>query len=310
MRSLRPDVQSELDALWGRVKAQDQLDQSSEGRHLAMQRDAIGLSLDIAGLPEIRRREFRREHTPAEALEVQSFIELMDSQTPQERTLIDHDQSILEGIIARGDTRDATFSKGPRALRVWTVDRGRVERFAGVDLVILNLDYNSMLLMQYKCMEKELRSQWSYRPNAQFDIEISRMEKVRAMIRERTPEELKLIDIRLNHGPLYFKFCKRLPLSQQDGELAEGMMVSLTATKRLLESGALHGEKGGRTIGYENCKRYLNNSLFSALARDGWIGSRGLTAQHYEEVLGFIQQKEDYSLVVAESMTTATPVPW
>jgi hypothetical protein len=81
-------------------------------------------------------------------------------------------------------------------------------------------------------------------------------------------------------------------------------------TKKLLQLDMPQEQRHCRSIGYENCDRYLNNSLFAALARDGWIGSQGLTDQHYKEVLGFVQQNEDYSLVLAESRTTAAQVPW
>jgi hypothetical protein len=210
----------------------------------------------------------------------------------------------LEKVIARGDSRDVTtFSSGLRALRVWTVDHGPIERFAGVDLVFLNQDYNSLLLIQYKCMEKDSHSdQWNYHPNAQFHKEMERMRKVGLLIGKRTPAEAKLLDIRLDLGALYFKFCKRLPLSQQDGELADGMIVSLATTRMFLET----SEKGlprSRAIGYETCPRYLSNSLFSALARDGWIGSRGLSHQQYQEILGFVHERDETSLVLAEAGT-------
>ena len=300
---------SELNKLWFNVNASEAMERAHHVQRLALQRDAIGLSLDIAGLSDVRRQEFRKVQPIDNDTVALSFIALMDSQPPQERMLVDHDQSIMATLVAQGKYESATFSEGPRSMYVWTVDKGNIEHFAGIDLVILNRDYNSLLLIQYKCMEHEgagSNRQWRYRPDSQFNIEIARMERVRALIKERATASLRMEDIRLNRSALYFKFCKRLPLSQQDGELADGMFMSLSGTKALLKSAIGQGPKGGPFIGYENCERYFNNSLFSALARDGWIGTRGLIDQHYKEVLGLIRDNEeadDRSLVLAETRT-------
>src|SRR5439155_20413071 len=104
---------------------------------------------------DMRRQQFRKIRAISAKTKAVSFITLMDAQPPQERALVDHDQSIFESLVARGECESATFSEGLRNLRVWTVDKSKVERITGtgVDLVILNQDYNSLLLLQYKCME-------------------------------------------------------------------------------------------------------------------------------------------------------------
>lgn len=101
--------------------------------------------MDVAGLDELRRQELRRAHTIEGDTEVWSFLELMDTQPPQERARVDHDRSVFEGAIAQGRYETKTFTDGVRRLRVWTVDKGAIEKFTGVDLVILNLDFNSLL---------------------------------------------------------------------------------------------------------------------------------------------------------------------
>lgn len=302
----RPFVRSAIESLWSQVNSPDSVVEGNQLQKLALQRDAIGLSLEIAGLADMRRQTFRKISGVKTDAKIESFISLMDSQVPQERTLVDYDRSIFETLIARGESQSAIFSDGPRNLRVWTVDKSKIEHFAGVDLVILNRDYNSLLLLQYKCMEQENvcpTKQWRYRPDDQFSVEIERMERVRELIQRHTPAESRLEDIRLDRGALYFKFCKRLPLSQQDGELADGMVVSLSGTQRFLGSKGAKGPKEGCYIGYDNCERYFNNSLFAALARDGWIGTHGLSDSHYKEVLGLIQEQEERSLVLSDSYT-------
>jgi hypothetical protein len=299
-----PAQAAALDRLWAGVIARDPLQSDNHIQRLAMQRDAIGLGLDVAGLSNLRRQEFRKVRPIDRGVVASSFIGLMDAQPPQERTLVDHDRGIIESVVARGPYENAVFSEGARRLRVWTVDKGPIETFAGIDLVILNEAYNSLLLLQYKCMEQEdprSTKDWRYRPGGNFNLQVAQMERVRGLIDGAPRSESQMEDIRLDSGAFYFKFCKRLPLSQQDGELAEGMMMSLPSTLAFLDTSSARGPKNGLYIGYANCKRYLNNSLFAALARDGWIGSRGLSDRHSAEVLGLIYQNEAQSLVIAEA---------
>lgn len=42
--------------------------------------------------------------------------------------------------------------------------------------------------------------------------------------------------------------------------------------KRFLLLPEARGKHGGHRVGYNNCPRYLNNSQFVDLAREGWIG--------------------------------------
>lgn len=38
----------------------------------------------------------------------------------------------------------------------------------------------------------------------------------------------------------------------------------------------VNGPRGGVRIGYDNVDRYFNNTSFTDLVRDGWVGSRGV----------------------------------
>ncbi len=307
LKRMFPECAQSLDELWQLANANEEINIGQNTQRLAMQRDAIGLSFDVAGLADLRRRQFRKILPVRGDTTSLSFIELMDSESPQERMLIDHDRRIFEEAIASGEYETREFSEGPRSLRVWTVDKGPIERFTGVDLIILNEDYNSLLMVQYKCMNQEPGRdavQWRYRPDNSFRDELSRMEEVQRRIKQLGYSVQKMQDIRLVTDALYFKFCKRLPLTHQDGELAEGMLMSLTNTQTFLTTNISSGPREGHFIGYENCERYLNNSLFAALARDGWIGSRGLTDEDYKTLLG--ARERDRSLVLAQ-MRTSVP---
>jgi hypothetical protein len=45
------------------------------------------------------------------------------------------------------------------------------------------------------------------------------------------------------------------------------------------------GQHGGLRVGYDNCPRYLNNTQFVDLARDGWIGGDHKAYQLVTQIL-------------------------
>jgi hypothetical protein len=53
----------------------------------------------------------------------------------------------------------------------------------------------------------------------------------------------------------------------------------------------------------------LNDTILATLAREGWIGSRGLSLPDYEKILGGVQQDDSRSLVMAETRTLVPPGP-
>jgi len=303
LAKLRPSIADGLSDLWSLVNEVEPSVISRTVEHLAMQRDAIGLSLEIAGLSGIRRQTFRRTLFRGDK-PTRSFIDIMDAQPLQERSLVEHDRTVFARHIAQGEYATQNFSEGHRNLRVWTVDKGPIEKRTGVDLVLYNRDYNSLFLIQYKCLNEDkttLPTRWRYRPDGMFAQELKRMHAVQDWILENRKAAINLPEIRLTDDCLYFKFCKRLPLSQQDGELAEGMFVAMPLMDLFLGATDSDGPRGGKVIGYDNCERYLNNSLFCALARDGWIGTTGLTESQLLEILGIIDDGDSRSFVFAES---------
>ena len=303
---LRAEKAPEILEVWRKANSSSAEIPREHAEKFALQRDAIGLSMDIAGMSELRRQMLRDANVKSDESAPTSFIELMNSR-PQERSIVEHDRGVFLSLVAQGKGAHASFTEGNRQLHVWTVDKGRVEEYAGVDLVILNRDFNSLLLVQYKCMsppDAAKNKDWQCRIDEQFNKEMTRMVRVRNDISRRVKKPAESRDARLHRGAMYFKFCKRLPLPGQDGDLAEGMFVNLDNVRTLLNSAESNGPQGGKFIGYQNCKRYLNNSLFSALARDGWIGTRGLSDRDYAEALGLFAKRKSRSLVIADVTST------
>ena len=133
IKARHPEKVKLLDALWRKVVAVDDPNRSHALEQLSIERDAIGLALDAAGMQEERRRSFRA--VPALGVDTvySSFIELMDNQENQERHLIEHDRFTYRTLGSIGaDHPFKVYSKGLRQLKVWSVDRGPIERQNGV----------------------------------------------------------------------------------------------------------------------------------------------------------------------------------
>jgi hypothetical protein len=128
VKDARAASATNIDMLWARVVARDPLEREIRIQKLAMQREVLGLSLDIAGLSEIRREEFRKAQPIGNAAaDVKYFIDLMDSRTVHERTLMEQDRSFIERAMSGHPHRTASFSAGQRNLRVWIVDKEPIE---------------------------------------------------------------------------------------------------------------------------------------------------------------------------------------
>jgi hypothetical protein len=52
------------------------------------------------------------------------------------------------------------------------------------------------------------------------------------------------------------------------------MYLPLALWDAIVKTPQVRGPKGGIAIGYHNVDRYLRNTQFAELVRDGWIGTR------------------------------------
>ncbi|ASL48101.1 hypothetical protein bAD24_III11935 [Burkholderia sp. AD24] len=293
---LRPSVASELGALWERVCQPDQIETSSNLQTLALQRDAIGLALDCAKLGDSRRAMFRRAKPVDEAAKEDSFIAYLEEVAPtQERELVDYDRNAFAGLKLPdfSVTGDLSIGEGSRKLHVQTLDKGPLETALGVDLLIYLSDLASLVMIQYKCCENK-NSEWTYRPDGKFLDQMERMRQAEiafeAMRNSRTngyqAPKVQMHQSRLCAAPFYVKFCKRLPLQRQDGELCEGRLLRRTDVATLLELEQTQGPRSGKIVKYDSIPRHMSNSDFSGLVSGGWIGTSHLTPEDLSAVVG------------------------
>jgi hypothetical protein len=286
IKQLRPDIAEPLDALIRRrEEARRIVGDGTRLLRLMEQRDAIGLALDMASLD---RQAVMREANYEKTDSALSALDLLDHEPLQEQDVIHQDQRIFKTLLTT-DMRSARF-KGPggREVRVYVYDKKPLETVLGIDLLIYQESYKSFLLLQYKNMEQipAKRGQtWSYLVDDQIHKQMAAMTTGLTAMQKQANLPQGLNDWRLNSGPFYFKFCETTRPNARDDALVKGLTLGLDHLSHFLTLPDATGQHGGLRVGYDNCPRYLNNSQFVELARDGWIGGDHKAYQLVTEIL-------------------------
>jgi hypothetical protein len=283
IKGLRPEAASSITELVRR-RGEDRPEPiaGQKAARLNEQRDALGLCLDIA---ELDRRGIFKAIQP-KALEragVKDILDVLDAQPVSERTLLERDARIFE-LILGDDFRSARFvGRRGREVRAYVSDMTPIETATGVDLFIYQQRYESFLLLQYKAMEYS--ENWSYKVDgSNLDAQLLAMERLRsALPLGRQPT--RLIDQRLYDEPFYFKFCERVRLDANDDSLSPGITMSAPHLTHFLSLPEAREVGANRSVGYQNCPRYLSNTEFVSLARGGWLGCSSAAADAVGHVL-------------------------
>ncbi|MBQ0961630.1 hypothetical protein KAK06_22005 [Ideonella sp. 4Y11] len=275
IKRVRPALAKRIDALVAmREKQRHLAGNDKKIRRLTEQRDAIGLALDIASL---NRKAILRKADLSHIDAASSALELLDAEPLQEQDLIRQDQRVFKGLLKLDDFKAARFEgTGDREVRVYVYDKKPLETVLGIDLLIFLADFKSYLLLQYKCMEPKSDDHgktWSYLVDPQLSKQIKAMDTAMNAIRLLPmPASTSMRDWRLSEETFYFKFCETTSPDARDDALVAGITLGHSHLKRFLELPEAIGANGGKRIGYSNCPRYLNNTQFVDLAREGWIG--------------------------------------
>ena len=264
LRELLPPYRNLIDHLSRRTDAV--LPPGARGELLNEERDGVGVLLDIAG---IDRKVLRSWHDPMDDV---PFLRGMANYAEREDQLINYDVDRFAGWVDVPNVRAAwrTFRDRERRVFVMNANRTPVEQTLGVDVVYYSQHSRAFVLVQYKRMSTEqggAHHELFYRPDQQLEVELERMEAVDAMCREQPG------DFRLLATACWLKLCDPDPKVDDAASLIKGMYFAREHFVDLLKT--CKGPKGGTRIGYSNVPRYLNNTEFTGLVRDGWIGSRG-----------------------------------
>jgi hypothetical protein len=170
-------------------------------------------------------------------------------------------------LIERDLTGRAAFVKGNERLEIFTANRGPLEAMLGVDLVYINESVGSIIMVQYKMLER-LRDpetevvDWVYRPDIQLERELARM---------RLPSFAGSIDdYRLHRDPFFFKFVRR----KGDGESHHSFIISRDHLEQLFDNPLHSGPRGGVRISFDALGgAYLRDADLGGLIKSGYVGT-------------------------------------
>ncbi|MFQ6758557.1 MAG: hypothetical protein D9V46_04680 [Deltaproteobacteria bacterium] len=273
IRKLRPEYKELIDQLiLYRETELRLLGQSDRVARLNEQRDGLGLTLDIA---QLDRSSVLKGMNIEKADEANSILDLLDTLPIQERSLLEHDARLFKSLLGEQPYHSAVFSNGAdRSVRIHVVDQTDIETVLGIDLIIYNTCFDNFLLLQYKRMQKGSKG-WVYQinPTSNLNQQLKAMASFKSAVASSTPPSPTLWSYRLNDNPFYFKFCEQFRPEARDDSLVPGITMCESHLTEYLALPESRGPKGGLSVGYHNCPRYLNNTEFIQLARVGWIGT-------------------------------------
>lgn len=269
----------------------------------AEQKDAVVLGLTIAGIdaaPLLSDVELSASDLP--------FLSQVTNGTASEAAIIRHDAGVFEDWLEiDGQIYDVAHfvdrKDARRKVSIIYADKEELERVTGTDLIYYRAHYPGYVLVQYKRMRKNTTtSKWSYRPDEQLGIELTRMKNI--MPAEVTSQEVA--DWRLNSEPFYIKLCEDDMKRKTQSGLAKGMYFPLSLFERVLVSKEILGPKGGKNIGWETAGRWLSNTRFIDFLKDGFIGSAASATDEISKIINNALERDRGVVVVRDEFEGST----
>ena len=232
--------------------------------NIGLQEDAIKLSLKVVGLSA---------NAVADVLEVADDCDTaLTGFSILEDAVIEHDARVVPGFtLSQADlTGRAVFRNGSEVLEVITANKLPLEEVLGIDLIYLNAIKQNIVMVQYKMLERSLKSgqiDWLYRPDGQLEKEINRMKRFSHF---HVPSPL---EYRINPQVYYLRFVRR------DAALGKNAVtMPIDHFETLRNDPGCKGPKGAFRISYDTLHgRYLRQEGFLNLVRSGYIGAYAQT---------------------------------
>lgn len=273
IKELRPEVSEQIDALIeGREAENPWAGQATRTLRLAEQRDAVGLALDIGA---IDRREVFRAAKLELVGQAGSVLDLLDSEPLHEQDLIRRDQNAFQDLLAADAISVRFKGAAGREVRVHVYDKKPLETLLGIDLLIYLEEYQTFVMLQYKTMhrQEQLEGQpWSYLVDSQLNQQLTAMATAEHRMTQMPARPSAIRDWRLREEAFFFKFCQTVKPEARDEALSPGITMCRSHLEAFLALSDSDGPRGGKRVGYDNCPRYLNNTQFVDLVREGWVG--------------------------------------
>jgi hypothetical protein len=273
LRRVNPDRAEALAQLEARCRRLQKQRRDDSVEIMVMERDAIGLVLDFA---QHDRPRLLAEEFPLDVQNPRPALALGRRRNVNEEELLARDMEVFHDWVRfpelESKRNSVSFETEGSRVTVVYAHRNEFEDTAGVDLIYFHDRFNSFVMVQYKKVRREGPSEaLAYRFGGSYEDEMERMQRLKS--HALLNQELRhLNDFRLHGGAFYFKLCDPLNERISPRDLVPGFYFPLDYWEYVLGSGQATGKRGGRVIAPKQ-HRYLNNTLFVDLVRDGWIGS-------------------------------------
>ncbi|WP_413101989.1 hypothetical protein [Streptomyces sp. Inha503] len=289
---LQPDVDRVIRQL--RATFDGYTVRSKAGQALATQRDAV---LGIGRMAGMSIPQLARWDPPAEELyddrPPPAYLDLLSPTATTSagagRAAPQHDIAIEDHHIGRdteiflgwigeltGHVAWRHFRQDEQSLLIANVNRTAAERNSGADLLYYHQSRGSLILVQYKKLD---RVGGYYYPDSDGKLadELRRMQDVDTYAaRLRRPTD----DHRLSPDPSWIKLCPPEGLIPQANVMVPGMYFSRQHFQRLRDDPRLRDGRGGALrFGYSNVPSYLDNTMFTRLVETGMIGTAGASTE-------------------------------
>lgn len=283
IKNLRSSISAELDWLDQLRLASKRASLGPDAETVALEKDAVGVAQDIFDPSSELRKNTLSKWVPPEG-PLPPFLKNADGIVLLEEQMLAIDANYFPESTQNSTYFGRRFVIGRRKLDVAYINRTSLEKTLGVDLLYYNHDFNSYTVIQYKRMKKERISDsqpegYVFRPSTDdnFKRELDRMQEFRRDFADSWPPPRSPHLYRLCGDGFFFKFCPAVQLVPLNPDLIKGMYIPREYLESLLLSEETDGVRGGKVINFENVKRYLSNTEFTALVREGWVGTRGVT---------------------------------
>ncbi|MFT7837443.1 hypothetical protein Q5530_14970 [Saccharothrix sp. BKS2] len=212
-----------------------------------------------------------------------------------ESHLIEHDASLFPDWQEGGQYQQhiRTFIDGHRRMEVMNVNADPVESLLGVDLIYYHVNTRSMIMVQYKRLNEKRRVYADER----FRSQLLRMLRVNSL----SSSSKKSADWRFGSDACFFKLAKATDMDPFSDKLVDGLYLPASYAQRVLGE-LTPKDQTGVSLGYDNLDRWLHNTMFLDLAKEGWIGTSGISVEDVENLAA--QSLEDHhSVVFAKDQT-------
>ena len=156
-----------------------------------------------------------------------------------------------------------TLSDGNKRLSIMYSNRLKLEEMLGVDLIYIDEQNKTMILIQYKRLIGKSVKQYNPLKDKNYRKEMDTINKINSLLNLSRDS-----NYRYNKCCFYFKLCKDIqPVKSR--ELVDGMYIPLDYWQYLLDSSLTDN---GYFFSYESVPNHINNTLFTGLLKTGLIG--------------------------------------